>query len=367
MRTLASRYEMSNVALAKRCKRLKVPVPARGFWAKKSAGKLVKATPLPKLPVTPLPQDHIATFYINQATPVSTQIPALIQGQIEFELAPENLIVVSDSLRSPHPLVRRTRDALKGNAGFTGVLYNFQEPYLDVQVSRASLQRALLIIDALVKAFEKREWKVSMWTQAASDDRKRYVTVIGQRVPFGIREKIKKVAYPQGWKQTTAYERQRRQDVPSGKLALVLRSHWGNSVEQSWSDTDNLKVEDCLNDFVVGVVERAYDDLLWDAQREDAERGWQAAAARREADQRRQAIQLARIATLERQAADFQKSQTIAVFIGEISTAAEAATLSNAERIHVAEWLSWVEAHAASLNPLRRPLMEVVGADETEK
>ena len=42
---LAEEYGVSNVTLAKACKRRRVPVPGRGYWAKKAAGKPVPIRP----------------------------------------------------------------------------------------------------------------------------------------------------------------------------------------------------------------------------------------------------------------------------------------------------------------------------------
>lgn len=50
MRTLAASMGISDVALAKRCRAANVPVPPRGWWARKDAGKPVKIEPLPPLP-----------------------------------------------------------------------------------------------------------------------------------------------------------------------------------------------------------------------------------------------------------------------------------------------------------------------------
>jgi transposase-like protein len=45
LRVLAREYGVSDVALAKACRRLHVPLPGRGYWAKKAANKLVEARP----------------------------------------------------------------------------------------------------------------------------------------------------------------------------------------------------------------------------------------------------------------------------------------------------------------------------------
>jgi hypothetical protein len=45
---VAKRYKISDVGLAKVCKRLNIPRPGRGYWAIKAAGK-----PLPRRPSLP--------------------------------------------------------------------------------------------------------------------------------------------------------------------------------------------------------------------------------------------------------------------------------------------------------------------------
>ena len=46
---VAKRYSMSDVGLGKICKKLRIPKPGLGYWAKKAAGK-----PIPRQP--PLPE-----------------------------------------------------------------------------------------------------------------------------------------------------------------------------------------------------------------------------------------------------------------------------------------------------------------------
>lgn len=51
---LAPKYKVSDVALAKTCRKLKIPVPGRGYWAKLAAGKALRARP----PLPPFPTPH---------------------------------------------------------------------------------------------------------------------------------------------------------------------------------------------------------------------------------------------------------------------------------------------------------------------
>jgi len=47
VREVAKEHGISDVALAKICRKLEIPRPGRGYWARKAAGKSVKKDPLP--------------------------------------------------------------------------------------------------------------------------------------------------------------------------------------------------------------------------------------------------------------------------------------------------------------------------------
>lgn len=77
---LAPRYGLSNVGLAKICKRNKIPRPPRGYWAKKQFGNAPRRTPLPKI-------DHDPVIEIN-GYPFQTRHPKIeepIIGQVALE------------------------------------------------------------------------------------------------------------------------------------------------------------------------------------------------------------------------------------------------------------------------------------------
>jgi hypothetical protein len=356
LRSLARRYDLSDVGLAKACKRMIVPVPGRGYWAKKAAGKPIKQVPLPPLP--PNATNVQRELQLGQRTnPEDKALPGGPEAvQAEFEGRPENLIVVSNSLRSPHPLVRKTMEALKGKArrdqGYVG---NWREPHLDVQVSSDMLNRALRVMDALVKALEERGWKVVL---GIHDDRKSYAHVFGQRVPFGIREKLKKVRNEPAKPIRTStgelyapYQSEYR-DEPSGRLSLVLRNRWGSSVDKSWDDGASERIEDRLNEFLVAIVTRADEDREWDRRREEEERSRIEEEQRRLEAARRHEADAAREREFERQAENWQKSQRLAVFIAAARKAATDDLGGIESGSALDDWLRWGEEYALRLNPL---------------
>jgi len=48
---VAKKYNVSDVYLARVCKKLNIPRPGRGYWAKKAAGKSMKQPVLPELSI----------------------------------------------------------------------------------------------------------------------------------------------------------------------------------------------------------------------------------------------------------------------------------------------------------------------------
>lgn len=374
MRTLAQTYGLSDVGLAKTCTRLKVPVPGRGYWAKKAAGHTVRRKPLPSLPPNAGESQRQAIFG-PRPTPVE---PLAVSGpvaeQTAFEARPENLIVVSDTLRSTHPLVRKTAEILKPSGPHeTGYLVDYQQPHLDVSVTRNLLNRALRIMDAVVKAFEERGWKVSLDSGSGYDrHRKTYVTVLGHRIAFGIREPLRKIknepAKPvRGYdgRMYTPYQTKYR-DEPSGRLALVIRQSWGRDVRKSWDESESRRLEDRLNEFVVGIVAEAVREEEIRREAQERQRVLQEAEERRRAEERKQEEEASRIKALEEQADNWAKSVRITAYLEAVRTAAGPEGSGIEPSTEFDGWLQWAEEYARKINPLNETLQRVVGTKRAD-
>lgn len=96
MRQLAPTLGFSDVGLAKACRKMKVPLPGRGHWAKKAVGKAVRRVPLRPLPAN----DHETPRQLEskpeggrEEPPAAEPLPAPLAEQIQFESGP----------KEPHP------------------------------------------------------------------------------------------------------------------------------------------------------------------------------------------------------------------------------------------------------------------------
>lgn len=356
LRSVAAALGFSDVALAKRCRKFKIPVPGRGYWRKIETGKHVRRIPLPAVaPTSQLSQYHVV--FDTPPVPPPPPIPTVVDEQIAFERAPENQVVVSDQLRSPHPLVRKTDEILSRAKPWPGeYVIMWREQYLDVRVTKPNVPRALRVMDALVKACEKRGWIVSLGT---GDDQKSYLTILGQRVPFGIREKLrqrseeeKRIERERHYPAGTVLSHSTHYGSPSGRLSLVIRNSWGHSVHRSWNETESDPIERQLNAFLVGLVAVAAENRERNLRFQEENRLRREAAQRRALELQREAAEAARKTEFERQAADWNKAQQMREFIAAVRNAAQPPDAKILAGMSRDEWIAWAEQCAQSLDPL---------------
>src|SRR5262245_1930131 len=100
MRTLATRFGVSDVGLSKLCHRHEIPTPPRGYWVQKEFGK---DDPRPPLPRAAMAASEIVVIQSSPTKPVQSATP----DSPPFEVA------VPGRLARPHPLIRETLSALR--------------------------------------------------------------------------------------------------------------------------------------------------------------------------------------------------------------------------------------------------------------
>src|SRR5690348_15635621 len=104
MSRLSRRFGLSDVGLAKACTRMMVPVPGRGYWAKKAVGRAPRPTRLPTLPSSAGKDKRELHVRRREA-------PKAIEAVRE---EPEAItVVVPEILTQPHPLVAKTIKAYR--------------------------------------------------------------------------------------------------------------------------------------------------------------------------------------------------------------------------------------------------------------
>ena len=363
MRTLARRYGCSDRGLAKACERYRIPVPPRGFWAKVAVGQRVHRPALPKLTA-----GELQTLPSVELPIPSQRAPA--PGSAAAAVADETLktgkrIQVRDTLHGAHPLVVKTREMLESAApDDRGILhpdgrgYHTKSGALAVHVSKPQVHRALRIFDALLKAIESNGWTVRC--PAKTENRGTGITLLGEEVPICIEEKVKRFDRPRVDKRVTkghSYDTGRGpyttisvEPYPRwgyeqlGQLALRVPSY--SSPLLQVADGNTQKIEDRIDEFIVGVVKLA-------ERQAERRRAWVEEERQREQERQRRrdiehqrAEEAARLEKLRREAAEWREAEDIRAFV---AAAMATAKNSSAERLC---YLEWALAQADALDPL---------------
>jgi hypothetical protein len=255
MSTLAKKYCISDVGLAKICKRNGIPRPGRGYWARIQARQRVQRTPLPHKDI-----EKIIQIQANPHNIHNPEMKEIFNKVIPVMAQLDKRIAVAGTLRNPHPSVRKSAEILKSSEpDVRGIIEPSEEGCLDIWVSPKNLSRALRIMDALVKALECQGYEVSV------SDNGTKVRIMDVSLGIRISEALKHKRLEARNHDLNGYYRfgyDRYDAIPSvtGELCLSIQDadfYMGGICRQNWKDGESQRVEDCLRSFVSGLLKAA--------------------------------------------------------------------------------------------------------------
>lgn len=252
VKSVAERLRLSDVGLAKLCRRNNIPLPARGYWAKRLAGRPVAQTALPN----PEVEGHI---YISETrTPPAERQKIRDERAAQLEAAKASIgpIPVAARLRCRHPLTRASKDfydrlpaRLRRYERQKHLRYrpvDFDVPPMqdygryscpvsvgfDMYVALPSADRALRILDALVIALEGRGFRVG------AQEHERYCKVVeaskdGEGILFEMSESYSRHPRPATEVKKDLYAGKYTYHA-NGRLRLTLTGR--SSGGSQWSD-----------------------------------------------------------------------------------------------------------------------------------
>ncbi len=186
MWTLAKKYGTSDVGLAKVCRKLTIPLPGRGYWAREQAGQEVARSPLP-------PAKDIVRLHKPAPPKEEPAVDELCTDDERAQLA--RLDASSDGVLlrsiSSHSLIQQARGILaKASADDRGILWT-REQCLDIRVSKTSLDRAMRILASLIATVEAEGFTVSV----GNGHREHTIAKIyGQEIKFGLIERVDRIS-----------------------------------------------------------------------------------------------------------------------------------------------------------------------------
>ena len=351
---LARGYGLSDRGLGKICMRLEIPVPGRGYWQMKKKGL--------KMPVPPLrPTKKInatGTYIHGKSKPHGDgEEDHETCDLITAEKMPENKIKVPLSLDSPHDLIVMTQRSLIGaKADARGLKQPRARGCLDIHVGQGSIDRAMLIMDTLVKALETRGFDISVQKEAPFSTT---IAVMDEIIEFALNEdlnrterKLTSAQMKEKEKHPWMYSIQEYDYSPNGILYLRIKNDDSLNTRKTWSDGRRQRLEECLNSFVGGLAKAAIAIKHLRTERERRELRWQEEKRQREESERIRRENEEKMKILDREVESWQRSQQIRSYIEAVKKwgIQKYGEIKPDSKLY--EWLTWATKQADRLDPL---------------
>ena len=335
---VAEKYGISDVAIAKVCRKLKIPVPGRGYWARKSAGYSVKKRPLLPFKNAPI------LFHAERTRP-----PRLPNDPSDPELLKIAAVEAKNppSPASEHPLIEEARKQfLRAKPDEYGRLeWPSSKRCVDIHVSAELLDRALSVMNTLLFALEEEGLELTVTEESTS------VVAFGRTIRFGIEEDLQikerreEPSYS-GTKMVNIYER-------SGRIAFRV---WSNAEghRARWGDGKTKKLEQLLPQCIGGIFRHARLNRIEDEKRKEREAEWERQRLEREERERREREEQKRFENLEQCVSSWQRAKQIREFIEAYELACEKKGESTSPESEKGKWIQWARGKADWLDPLLR-------------
>jgi len=308
---VAKRYGVSGVALAKTCRKLKVPLPGRGYWAKHKVGKAPKRPPLPSMKEPPRIHRHRVTAR-KPDTAKEQEEPDRLRPDVFREAKrlvgeeklPENRITVPSTMDSYHPMVellspraeKKRKAIVRKWRDYTRDPKEAVDGLLRMSVGAEHFDGAARIMTALIEVLESRGYVVEADYKEYHGNRS-FATIMGQEIPFRLREPSKRREPTKEEKARVSYLRY--VDEPSGYLEFELTDHTSGGRRSKWRDTKTRRLEDYLNDIIAAMIMDAAYQIEWQAGVEQRKKEYENAEARRRRERFEQLKEVARERKLE--------------------------------------------------------------------
>jgi hypothetical protein len=351
---------ISDVGLAKVCKKLNVPVPGRGYWAKNRATRKLLRIALPVLEAGQPTEHRITQAHCGESERWTRDTLQRLAGE---GVAVPTLGTITMEPEF-HPLLAQYRGMLE-QAGLNAVRLRATQSCLAINVSPSLLGRALNIYQNLFSAFEQHGYQVEVLPPGSDQSSYGYrtekasrtvVKILGVSVAFELNEDYSTVKVP-----TPPLPRNRRamafEEAPmpeyvnrgTGQLKLAITEPYAHGIRVSWKDGKRLRIEDQLDAFLLSAValaEHAHRDQMEQERLQKKAQEVRALAAAKIEEERKLAQ---RLFDLDSRIQDCQQAELIRAFLqkARLRLAGSVEPASSSDELKA--WFDWAESLADGL------------------
>jgi len=352
---LSKEFGISDVALAKICKKLVVPKPPRGYWAKLKFNKKVQRPLLPNISPD-VPSEYVHYYYQKLEYEVN------VDPAIRESISVKRNIIIPANLDNPHHLVKKAKAILEhAKPAENGLLCEHHQGCLNVNVSPPGLERALRIMDAVIKGFEAEGFAISFETGFHGSS---YASVKGEKVCFSITEDFHRNDHSPTQEEIAKNKAHPFWDIkkydyhPTGELSLRIGESGAYGCRKKWSDSKTGRLEEKIGEFIDGAILVVHVLKIERQKREEDNRKWEEERRQREENEKRLAEEKARFQELEQQAVLWAKSEQLRGFVQAVETAVTCRDMTEEQRKKFATWIAWARKQANQMDPIKQSFPE---------
>ena len=277
---LAAELGISDVGLAKTCRRMGIPRPPRGYWARVEAGEKLKREPLPAAKP-------------GQSSQVTFEVAANVARREEW--AANNLLTAARAIQCEavelppegselHPIAEKHRQVLlKAKPGELGFVSVRGKNLFGCELSAAMIPRLVRAVQAIICELEDRDYEFE-----AGDSEYEGLQIIRDEDHVTLKWSEAKLELEReptaADKRKPSWTWQLKETKPAEKLTVEV-SAWGLKGKRKWTEGEGRSLEEVLGVVVekVEAVFRGYEDQR---QREAVRAKQREEEAKREAEQR---------------------------------------------------------------------------------
>ena len=360
---VAERYKISDVALAKVCRKMHIPVPGRGYWSKLQSGQSMQKTPLPTFANCPQIRRQFRKNEEEQEKVPERLLPEafiLEEQLITQESLPEMYIKFDPSIKLSHQYVRNTAKNLKDSSKNISKTYGYgrcnsnNDEAFEVSIGPDNIQRTLAILQTICNALAKRGYTIGTKPKEPNKVRQYqydypqketnpiYAIVLDTYISFKITETSRKKEVEK--KKNSSYSYEKFEYVPSGKLCFeILNVPYGHHTRNKWQEGKVSKVEDQLNDIIINLIKVATIKKEKEAQSKRQHELWRIEEEKRKKREILEKIEQTRIEHLIKETARMIQFNQVKEYIEVIVAEGKRRLGDKYPDSDFSAWVSWAE------------------------
>lgn len=339
--TLAQQFGVSGRGLGKICRRLHVPVPPRGYWARKAAGQPITTIPLPAAPTGTRLQVTITHCEPTRPAPVQSEA----EQRLSEAIRNASTIAVPKRLTSPHHIIGRWLNAHE---------FEIREARrLGWRLPRISEldRRRMIIFNVLFRELEKHGFEAK-----GELPRGVWLEIDGEKVELLCEEHVKQIRRPLTDEEKAAMlfysgQKFRQEHIATGSLKFKIKTFIAYGVPVEWRD-DTKSLEDCLGEIVAVLVQAAPILRKRRQRREEEESRRRQAEHRRYLDRQARELDEQRWQHLVEIAKSWEECELVRKFIDAVTRIPTERELTG--DLNEQDWMAWVQKKLSSADPLTK-------------